>query len=85
MVNGNKGKLRCIERSQYPIFGVIFSAYKIEYPKVRKDRGKCIKEAFVGENDVVSEQLPEPLASVSSRKLRQESDHDDLDPLRVIV
>ena len=30
VVNGNKGKLRCIERSQYPIFGVIFSAYKIE-------------------------------------------------------
>jgi len=34
-----------------------------------------VELTFVGEDDVVSEQIPEPLASVFSRKL-QESDHE---------
>ena len=49
-------------------------------PKHRKIAENAAKRprveiTFVGEDDVVSEQIPEPVASVSSRKL-QESDNE---------
>lgn len=39
----------------------------------------CVELTFVGEDDVVSEQIPEPLASVSSRKLPESDDESGFD------
>ena len=57
-------------------------------PKQKKKAENVAKRrrveiTFVGEDDVVSEQIPEPLASVSLRKL-QESD-DEADLMRVFL
>ena len=35
--------------------------------------------SFVGEDDVISEQIPEPLTSVSSRKLQESDDESGYD------
>ena len=53
-------------------------------PKQRKNAKNAAKRrrveiTFVGENDVVSEQIPEPLASLSSRKLQESDDESGSD------
>jgi len=53
-------------------------------PKQRKNAENAAKRrrveiTFVGDNDVVSEQIPEPLASVSSRKLLESDDESGSD------
>ena len=53
-------------------------------PKQRKNgenaaKRRRVKITFVGEDDVDSEQIPEPLASVSLRKLQESDDESGSD------